>query len=111
MITLEKLNAEIKSIESTEPKAIAAMTKRELNSMNARVIFLRFVKSYLLTDPQEKFVASEIKRLENRINALDKVYEDLPKPKDETQFLKDYQKDNDYSHLNQQLKVLRFILQ
>jgi hypothetical protein len=106
MKTLQEVNEEIQKLLDTNPKDVK---RTQLSKIKNRLEFLKVIKNYLLENPTEQFVAKEVKRIEDKINAImsqfDKSAYKEPKPA----MLK-FERDNKIPHLRDQLKALWFIL-
>jgi hypothetical protein len=106
MRTLSEVNNEIQALLETN---IRELKKAQVSRVRSRLEFLNLIKNYLSENPTEEFVAKEVKRIENKINAImgqfDKSAYKEPKPA----MLK-FERDNKIPHLRDQLKALWFIL-
>ncbi len=85
-----------------------------VNKCSSVLNFLRMCKYYLETKPREEFVKSEIDRLNNRIEKIDKgfqYYLSQNKIKDPVEAKKVYYAETDYEKITKQLRTLVYIYQ
>lgn len=93
-----------------EDKAYNKVVNKCLSTLN----FLRMCKYYLESNPREAFVKSEINRLNNRIEKIDKgfkYYLSQSKIKDPVEAKKVYYAETDYKKITKQLRTLIYIYQ
>lgn len=84
------------------------LKRSQLSRKKKRIKFLAIVQAYLETSPDELYLGREIKRIENRINALVDSF-DPTQFKDPKEPKKKYEKEMGIPQLQQQLRTLRFI--
>lgn len=91
------------------------LTKFQVNAIKARIEFFKTCRNYILSNPSEEFIKSEIARLEAFINAKlvefsDGVDTSRMNVKAASDLRKKHEDKYEIPHKRKQLKALRFLL-
>ncbi len=113
MKTIEQVQDTISQLEASDRRLF---THDEMKERTEQALFLRKIKYYLETEPTEQFVASEIKRLEDKLQVIDIGFPAWLErrqekfTKSEKQWRNEYNKEMGTKNLTTQLDNLKFIL-
>ena len=116
MIKISKVKADLANSKRYLEENASDMKKGQVSSHKKKIAFLSLIHNYLKSDPDLKFITSEVSRLAKREKVIYAGYEVWSETPNTKQFkndkdkLKFYQKENGIPKIKTQLKALRFIL-